>query len=127
MIVKEEKISRVSLCPVHLVGMGLADLTLVWPFSNDVQTIEVSRCHEPGCVYNYSPTDGYFRFYVGGNIESEMDLLSICPKHRRALYMSEYDRQSKIATWRCPDIDCEMSKKSRVGQRSHGSGSAPSL
>jgi len=114
MIVNEEKISRVPLCPVHLIGMGLADLTLVWPFANDIENIEVSRCHAPGCVYTYSRTDGYFRFCAGGSIRSEEGLVSLCPEHRLALYISEYDSQGKIATWCCPDIDCEMSKKSRV-------------
>lgn len=115
MIVKEEKISRVRLCPVHFIEMGLADLTLVWPFSNDVETIEVWRCREPGCVYTHSPMNGYFRFHVGGSIESEERLLFLCPEHRRALYMSQYDSQSKIAIWCCPDIDCEISKKSWMG------------
>ncbi len=114
MIVKEKKISRVPLCPVHLSGMGLADLKLVWPFANEVGTIEVSKCPQPGCVYTFSRTDGYFKFCAGGNINSEKSILSLCPKHRRPLYISEYDSQSKIATWRCPEAGCETNAKSRV-------------
>jgi hypothetical protein len=115
MIVKEEKISCVPLCPVHLIGMGLADLKLVWPFSKDVGTIEVSRCREPGCIYTYSRTDGYFRFYAGGSIKSEEGLLSLCPEHRRPLYMSEYDSQCKTITWGCPEAGCVKSEKRRMG------------
>jgi hypothetical protein len=113
MIVKGVRISRIPLCPVHLTGMSLADLKLAVP--NEVRTIEVSRCPEPGCVYTFSRTSGYFRFYEGGKIDSEKSLWSVCPEHRRPLYISQFDSQSKIATWCCPDIDCEMSKKSRVG------------
>jgi hypothetical protein len=115
MIVKEENISCVPLCPVHLVGMGLADLTRVWPFSGDAETIEVSRCHEPGCVCIYSQTDGYFRSHVGESMKSDERLLSRCPEHRRALYISEYDGERKIATWRCPEAGCETNKQSRMG------------
>jgi|GEM_PF-4676466 len=114
MVVMEKKMSRVPLCPVHLIGIVLADLKLVWPFANEVGTKEVSKCPTPGCAYTFSRTDGYFRFCAGGNINSEESLLSLCPEHRRTLCISEYDSGSKIVTWRCPDVDCETSKKSRL-------------
>jgi hypothetical protein len=108
MIVKEEKISRIPICPVHLTGMTPADLKLVGPVFNEIRTIEVSRCPERGCVYTFSPSTGYFRFSAGGKINSEKRLWSVCPEHHRPLYISEYDSQSKIATWCCSGIDCEM-------------------
>jgi hypothetical protein len=113
MIVKEEKISRVPLCPVHLIGMGLADLKLVWPFANEVETTGVSKCPQPGCVYTFSRTDGYFKFCAGGNINSEKSLWSVCPEHRGPLYMSEYEGESDIATWRCPQTGCKTDEKRR--------------
>lgn len=115
MTVIEVKAPRVPLCPVHLIGMVLADLKLVWPFANEVGTVEVSRCLTPGCAYTFSPTHGYFRFCAGGNINSEEGFLFVCPVHRGTLYISEYDREGKIATWHCPHVGCETSKKSRLG------------
>jgi hypothetical protein len=115
MIVTEEKISRVPLCPVHFTRMRSSEVTWAVLFLFEVETNPSFCCIEIGCPYTYSLSSGYFRFRVGKRIESETALRHLCRVHHRPLYISECDGGSKITAWRCPEARCKTTEKRRMG------------
>jgi len=115
MIAIQADVARISLCPVHFTRMRSSKIPHTDPVSYEHGITHWFRCTEVGCRYRYSLASGYFKFREGEPIESEESLRGFCPTHREPLYISEYDSQSGIATWRCPVAGCETHKKSRQG------------
>lgn len=112
MIATEEKLLCIPLCPVHLTAMRGVDLKVVGP--DGVRILDGAGCPEPCCVFTFSRTIGYCRFYEGVQFQSEKSFWFKCPEHRRPLYISDYDEKDKTATWRCPDTHCQTEQNRRL-------------
>ncbi len=109
-----EKEIRVPHCRKHRTEMKSSEVWRLDPASNEPKRTFSFCCAEVGCNWTYSPSSGYYRFREGEPVESEEPLHDRCPLHRHRLSNSEYDRQSKIEVWRCPEPGCETVKNSRM-------------
>ena len=115
MIAMDVEIARVPLCPEHFTRMRSSEVWYPDPDTYEGKMTHWFRCTEVDCHCAYSLSSGHFRFREGWPIEREESLRDLCPMHHQPLYISEYDSQSKIATWRCPQADCETARS--VGWR----------
>jgi hypothetical protein len=101
-----EKETCVPLCPKHYSGMKSSEVCRLDPVSYEPKKTPSFRCMKGACHWTYSLSNGYYRFREGEPVEIEESLHFLCPEHRHPLYISGYDGQSKIETWRCPEVHC---------------------
>ena len=107
-----ERETLVPLCPRHHDEMKSSEVLRLDPASNEPKMTPSYRCAEVSCHWTYSLSGGYDVYREGEPREGKESIYDLCPTHHQPFYISKYDSQGKIETWRCPEAGCESVKKS---------------
>jgi hypothetical protein len=97
------------LCQRHHSPMTFGAVKIL-SLPSHMNPILLYVCEEPACSSRYNIEHGYFSLVLGEEIRRDAAASHRCTHDGFYMYISEYDPQKRVRTWRCAAEGCTGSR-----------------